>query len=240
MTIVTYLILGAGALTASTVSGIVGVGGGMIFLPILTWAVGIKLAVPYLTMLLLVSNVSRAYFSRHEIDWRVLRYFTLGAVPGAAIGALLYTQLSAVLIARALGVYLISYVFLNFTKATWPKSAPLRVFIPVGALAGFVSAVVGGSGPIVVPWMLKYGLIKEAFLGTEAVASTIIHVVKLIVWGSARIIGWNDVILLLPLSVLMVAGSYLGKLLIARMNVRLFRTVMVFVLGVIGIRFLFY
>jgi hypothetical protein len=170
----------------------------------------------------------------------MLRYFALGAVPGAALGALLYTQMSAVLIAKLLGVYLLSYVFLNFTKATWPKSAPVRVFVPVGALAGFVSAVVGGSGPIVVPWMLKYGLVKEAFLGTEALCSTVIHVTKIIVWSSTHLIHMSDVMLLAPLSILMVAGSYFGKLLVARMDVRVFRTAMVFMLGLIGVRFLLY
>lgn len=240
MTPAVYLALAAGALVSSTVSGVIGVGGGMIYLPILVWAVGVKAAVPYLTLLLLVSNVSRAWFSRQELDWKLLGYFAVGAVPGAALGALLYTQLSAVLIAKLLGVYLVSYVFLSFTKATWPKNAPLKAFIPVGALAGFVSAVVGGSGPIVVPWMLKYGLVKEAFLGTEAVASTIIHITKLVVWSSTNLIHLDDLILLAPLGVLMVAGSYFGKLLITRMDVRVFRTAMVFALGIIGIRFLLY
>ena len=212
----------------------------MIFLPILTWAVGIKQAVPYLTILLLVSNVSRAYFSRNEIDWRLLKYFALGAVPGAAAGALLYTQLSAVLIAKALGVYLLAYVFLNFTKATWPKRAPLRVFVAVGALAGFVSAVVGGSGPVVVPWMLKYGLVKDAFLGTEAIGAGIMHLTKLAIWSGAKLITLNDLILLMPLAVLMVVGTYFGKLLVTRMHAHVFHKVVVLILGAIGVRFLLY
>jgi uncharacterized membrane protein YfcA len=235
-----YLVVAAGALLASTVSGVIGVGGGMIFLPFLVWAFGVKMAVPYLTLLLLVSNVSRAWFSRSEIDWRLVAYFSAGAIPGAVIGALLYTQLSTVVITKALGVYLITYVFLNFTKSTWPKSAPLKAFVPIGALAGFVSAVVGGSGPIVVPWMLRYGLVKEAFLGSEAVCSTVIHVTKLVVWSSTRLIHLNDVVMLFPLSVLMVAGSYFGKILVGRMDVRVFRTALVFALAAIGIRFLVY
>ena len=212
----------------------------MVFLPFLAWGVGVKKAVPYLTMLLLVSNISRAYFSRREIDWKLVRYLSIGAIPGAAVGAYFYTWLSAALVARILGVYLLIYITLNFTRQTWPKSAPLRSFIPIGALMGFVSAVVGGAGPVVVPWMLRYGLIKEAFIGTEAVGATIAHVVKLIVWGSVGTIKKDDVVLLLPLTVLMVLGSYFGKLLIKRMNVRVFRAAMMVVLGAIGIRFLFY
>jgi uncharacterized membrane protein YfcA len=212
----------------------------MVYLPFLTWGVGIKKAVPYLTMLLLVSNISRAYFSHRKIDWQLLRYLCVGAIPGAAIGALLYTILPGGLIARILGVYLLIYVALNFVKQSWPKRATLKSFVPVGGAAGFVSAVVGGAGPVVVPWMLRYGLVKEAFIGTEAVGAAVIHVVKLTVWGSAGTISRADIVLLLPLTVLMVLGSYLGKLLITRMNVRVFRAAMMLVLCIIGIRFLFY
>lgn len=240
MTAYTYTVLVLGALLGSTVSGVTGVGGGMVYLPFLTWGIGIKKAVPYLTILLLVSNVSRAYFSRGKIDWKLLKYLSIGAIPGAALGALFYTLLSPTVIAKSLGVYLLLYVALNFTRQTWPRSAPLKSFIPVGAAAGVVSAVVGGSGPVLVPWLLRYGLVMEAFIGTEAVASSIIHTTKIAVWGGTGIIGAQDVIFLLPLSVLMVLGSYFGKILITRMNAQVFRAAIVFVLGIIGIRFLFY
>jgi uncharacterized membrane protein YfcA len=240
LTAYTYFIIALGALLGSTVSGVTGVGGGMIFLPFLTWGVGVKKAVPYLTMLLLVSNISRAYFSRREIDWKLLRYLCVGAIPGGAIGAYVYTWMSATLIAHVLGVYLLIYVALNFTRQTWPKRATLKSFILVGAAMGFVSAVVGGAGPVVVPWMLRYGLVKEAFIGTEAVGAAVVHAVKLIVWGGAGTITKDDVVLLLPLTILMVAGSYFGKLLITRMNVKIFRAAMIFALAVIAIRFLLY
>jgi uncharacterized protein len=236
----TYFVLAFGALLGSTVSGITGVGGGMVFLPFLVWGVGFKTAVPYLSMLLLVANISRAYFARQKIDWKVWRHFAIGAIPGAALGALFYTTLSAWWISKALAVYLLSYVALSFTRATFPKTASLKSITAMGVPAGVVSAVVGGSGPVVVPWLLRYGLIKEAFLGTEAVGAATIHVAKLAVWGGAGMIGPNDILLLLPLAVLMVAGSYLGTRLVRHMPSRLFRTVLIFTLAAVGFRFLLY
>ena len=240
LTTAQYLILAAGALLGSTVSGVTGVGGGMVFLPFLVFTVGAKYAVPYLTMLLLVANVSRAYFARRGIDWTVWKHFLIGAVPGAVFGALVYTVMPAVWITKALGVYLLAYVILSFTKTTWPKTATLKSIGWIGIPAGFVSAVVGGSGPVVVPWLLRYGLVKEAFIGTEAVGASSIHVVKLLVWGGARMIRAHDVLLLLPLSILMIAGSYFGTALVTRMPVRLFRSILIFSLAVIGLRFLLY
>jgi uncharacterized protein len=236
----TYIVLAFGALLGSTVSGVTGVGGGMVFLPFLVWGVGVRQAVPYLTMLLLVSNISRASFARREIDWQVVKHFAYGAVPGAISGALLYTMFSATLIAKLLGVYLILYVILNFTRSTWPRVATLKSIAWIGVPAGVVSAVVGGSGPVVVPWFLRYGLVKEAFLGTEAVGATIMHACKLIVWGGARMISPQDVLLLLPMGGLMILGSYFGTLIVKRIPARTFRTVLVFALAAIGVRFLLY
>lgn len=240
MDTVTYIVLAFGALLGSTVSGVTGVGGGMVFLPFLVWGVGIKTAVPYLSMLLLVSNISRAYFARQGIDWKVWRYFAVGAIPGAALGAVLYTYLSPFWIAKALGAYLIAFVILGFTKLHWPRTASLRAIAGSGVPAGFVSAVVGGSGPVVVPWLLRYGLIKEAFIGTEAVGAATIHVAKLSIWGGTGMIRSGDIVLLLPLAFLMVAGSYLGTVIVHRMNVTVFRTVLLITLGVIGLRFILF
>jgi uncharacterized membrane protein YfcA len=240
VTIFTYIVLAFGALLGSTVSGVTGVGGGMVFLPFLVWAVGIKTAVPYLTVLLLVSNVSRAYFARQGIDWKVWRSFSLGAVPGAALGALFYTWLSPFWISKALGVYLIGYVLLSFSTLKWPRTVSLKAIAWAGFPAGVVSAVVGGSGPVVVPWLLQYGLIKEAFIGTEAVGAAIIHVAKLAVWGGAGLFGYRDLLLLIPLSFLMVAGSYLGTIILARTQVRAFRIILSVTLAAVGIRFLLY
>ncbi|RPH93488.1 sulfite exporter TauE/SafE family protein [candidate division KSB1 bacterium] len=240
MTTTTYVVLALGALLGSTVSGVTGVGGGMVYLPILVWGVGVKAAVPYLALLLLVGNISRAYFARSGINWTILKHFSLGAIPGAAIGALVYTALSASLIARALGVYLLAYVGLSLTKANWPRTATLRSISVMGFPAGFVSAVVGGSGPIIAPWLLRYGLIKETFLGTEAVGAALMHVVKLSIWGGAGMIGYNDILLLFPLGLLMIAGSFFGTRIVSRMRVRVFRAVLILTLAVVGIRFLIY
>jgi uncharacterized membrane protein YfcA len=240
LTISVFVLLAIGAILASTVSGIAGIGGGMIYLPFLTEGVGLKKAVPYLTFLLLAGNFSRAYFSRDGIDWKVIRHFWIGAVPGTLVGALFYTALSPFWISKALGVYLVAYVVLSFTKAQWPKTATLNSIAVMGGPAGFTSAVVGGSGPIMAPYLLRYGLVKNGFLGTEAIGAASMHVIKIAVWGGASLITLNDVILLLPLAALMIAGSYAGKLLVTRMHAATFRRVLLFVLAIVGFRFLFF
>ncbi|MBU0690300.1 sulfite exporter TauE/SafE family protein [bacterium] len=240
MTGAEFTALAIGALIASTVSGVAGVGGGMIYLPVLVEIVGPQLAVPYLTVLLLAGNFSRFWFARKHVDWKVLGHLALGAVPGAALGALCFTILPAFWITKILGVYLLAYVILNFTRMQWPKRATLQSMTVMGIPAGFSSGIVGGSGLIMAPFFLKYGLVKEAFLSTEALAAASTHIMKIFVWSGASIIGLNDLKLLAPLAVLMIVGTYVAKLLITRMRVQVFKVILLVMLSLVGIRFLFY
>ncbi|PYN18415.1 MAG: sulfite exporter TauE/SafE family protein, partial [Candidatus Rokuibacteriota bacterium] len=45
-----WLILGGGALVASIVGGVAGFGAGIIMLPLMAWVVGVRAAVPVLTV----------------------------------------------------------------------------------------------------------------------------------------------------------------------------------------------
>src|SRR3989442_3859296 len=85
-----WLVLVGGALAASVVGGVAGFGAGIIMLPLVAWAIGVRSAVPVLTVTMLVGNLSRIWWSRGEIDRAVVVRFALGAVPATAVGTALY------------------------------------------------------------------------------------------------------------------------------------------------------
>src|SRR6266480_2656068 len=90
-----WLILGAAAIVGSTIGGVAGFGTGVIMIPAIAWSVGVKATVPVLTVCMLVGNSARVWFSRDEIEWRVVSAFLLGAVPMTIVGATLYTHIAA-------------------------------------------------------------------------------------------------------------------------------------------------
>jgi uncharacterized protein len=65
-----------------------------------------------------------------------------------------------------------------------------RGFVAVGAAAGFGSASVGSVGPMVAPFFLARGLVRGAYVGTEAASAVVMHTVKLIVFGAAAVLTW--------------------------------------------------
>ena len=86
---VSWLILVATALVGSIIGGVAGFGAGVLLLPVAAWTLGIRMAVPVLTITMMLGNVSRIWWSRGEIDRRVAGRFLAGAVPATALGTVM-------------------------------------------------------------------------------------------------------------------------------------------------------
>lgn len=79
--------MAAVALLASALAAVAGFGGAAILLPVLVWAFGVRDAVPILTVVQLVGNLSRVVFNRRQLVLPVVGWFSLGAVPLAVVSA---------------------------------------------------------------------------------------------------------------------------------------------------------
>ena len=69
------------AYLASVLSGVVGFGGAMIFLPFLVAIYGVKASVPILTVAVLLGNASRVYFNKRELNLKLVLLFLLPMLP---------------------------------------------------------------------------------------------------------------------------------------------------------------
>lgn len=226
------------ALVASTVAAIAGFGGAVIMLPVLVWVFGVRDAIPVLTVAQLLGNLSRVWLNRPELSWQVIGWFALGAVPAAVVGGMIFATAPAAALVRGLGVFFLAVVAYRHT--TWGKQAhlPLRGFLPLGAVSGIISAVLGSVGPFMAPFFLAYGLVKGAYIGTEAMSTVVMHVVKLGVYGGYALLGVQTVVAGLAIGGVMVVGSYLGKRLLSHVPERVFPRIIEGVLVVAALLFI--
>jgi uncharacterized membrane protein YfcA len=82
------------------------------------------------------------------------------------------------------------------------------------------------------PFFLAYGLTRGAYIGTEATATVI---TKLVAYGGAGVLAAHAAVTGLALAPSMVAGSWVGKRILARISERAFATIIDGVLLVSGI-----
>src|SRR5947207_3538693 len=98
----------AGALVGSVLGGVAGFGAGITLLPILVFVLGARTAIPVLTITMLFGNLARIWWSRHDVNPRVVVTFLVGAVPAVALGAMLFAGTSSAWLGRLIGVFLLA------------------------------------------------------------------------------------------------------------------------------------
>jgi len=234
-----YILLAFAALVASTLAAVSGFGGAAILLPPLTLVYGIRLAVPILTVAQLIGNASRAFLNRKELDWRVVGWFALGGVPMALVGSILFAHVPLRALTRLLGAFLILLVVLRHSAGASRWKPPLRSFTLLGACFSLLSALLGSVGPLMAPFFLAYGLVKNAYIGTEALATVTMHVTKLVAYRQLALLPARAVLTGLALGPSMILGSYVGKFILHRLPVWLFVRIVDLTLVAAGFLFLF-
>ena len=205
-----------GGWLAATVSGAAGFGGALLLLPLLAHTVGAKAAIPILTLAQLAGNLSRAALGWRTIRWQPALLFCAGAVP-AVLGVRLFITLPSGLILRTVGVFLLAVVALRHTPLG-KRAVPETWLLPGGAVVGFLSAVVGSAGALGALLFLGLGLPATAYVATEAVTATAMHVTKTVVYGRYGAMTAETWALGLALSASMILGSWAGKKFIERLS----------------------
>ena len=230
----------AGALGGSVVGGVAGFGAGLTLLPILVFILGARAAIPVLTVTMLIGNISRVWWSRHDINRAVVVRFLVGAVPATALGAMLFVGASSEWLGRLIGVFLLATLPLRRLFQSSGLVVRLRHFPFVGAGVGALSSVVVTTGPVVTPFFLAYGLRKAAYIGTESVCGMAMHFTRGAVFARYSILTWDAIGLGCVLGGTMFAGSWIARRLMDNMSERVFLWIVEGMLLVSGLQSLLF
>ncbi|MCH8886366.1 MAG: sulfite exporter TauE/SafE family protein [SAR324 cluster bacterium] len=234
-------VLGAAALLSAFIGSVAGSGGSTVLLPVLVLYFGIRDAVPIITIANLAANLSRSVINRGEIVYPVVGWFTLGTVPASVLGAWLFTATPPEILTRLLGGLLISLVVWRRVRQLGlspPRSRSAAWFLPLGTLFGFLEGLMGSVGPLMAPFFLAHGLMRGAYIGTDAFVTSVMQAIKLGVFGGARLVGPGILAAGLTLVPFMVLGTMLGKKMLHRVSDSVFSILLELVLVAAGLNFL--
>ncbi|MCB0341872.1 MAG: sulfite exporter TauE/SafE family protein [Bdellovibrionales bacterium] len=216
------LILFLFSVATATLSGVIGMAGGVTLLSLMTFVLPFSAVVPIHGVVQLVSNSSRAYFLRKNIIRPVVGWFALGLPIGVAVTVWLIQQINNKEALLLLIAAMIFYVLLKPKKLPSLK-IPMWAFFFVGIAVGFLGPLVGATGPFIAPFFLRNDFSKENIVGTKAAIQFLGHVVKVPAFLYLGFDYLEYLLLIIVMSVGAIYGTNLGVNLLGRVNESLFR-----------------
>jgi uncharacterized membrane protein YfcA len=218
------------AFLTSALSGATGLGGGTILIGVF-FALGLAPvdAVPLFAAVQLVSNASRTVAYLGHVQWRAAGWFALALIPATFVLAPHAAAVDANLVRLILaGLILASLVPTRDGGAPLP---PRPSFVVAGLLNGSLGLFVGATGLFVGRLFLRPEWRKEQTIATLAVTQVLGHGLRVIAYGWVGYSALSQPVLLVSLCLAVVAGTWTGKHLNARLDEaqfgRVFRTILV-------------
>jgi uncharacterized membrane protein YfcA len=195
-------------------------------MPVLVVVFGPLEAVPIMAVAALMANFSRIMVWWREIDWRATAVYSATGVPAAALGARTLLVLPPRLMEALLGAFFL--LMIPARRALLARNYTLKLWhlAVVGAVIGYITGIVVSTGPINTPFFLAYGLTKGAFLATEAAGSLAVYTSKALVFRSFGALPLAAVAKGLIIGTSLMAGSFLAKRFVLRLEAERFRLLM--------------
>ena len=213
-------------LAAGTLSGIVGFGSSIMLMPVLVIAFGPLQAVPIMAIAAIMANLSRILVWWRDVDWRAVASYAATGAPFAALGAATLLVLPVRIIEAALGVFFIGMIGVRRWMAAHELKLGLAHLALLGVPVGYLTGIVVSTGPITAPIFLAAGLVKGAFLSSEAAASLAVYLAKAAVFRSFGALPWEIVAKGLIIGSTLMAGAFIAKRFVLKMDAGRFRLLM--------------
>jgi len=231
------LVLAPAAVAASALSGVLGMGGGVLLLAVMAALLDPVLVVPLHGVVQLASNFTRTIALLRDVSWWIVARYVPLMVLGAWLGLQLYRGAALPWFKPAVGAFLVSSLLWDRFK---PKRLrlPRWIFFPAGLGGGFLTMVVGAAGPYLAAFFLRDDLDRKEIVATKAAIQTFGHFLKIPAFLSIGFAYREHVGLFVPLLACVVAGTFLGTRLLHRLSEDVFRPLFRGMLALLAARLL--
>ena len=178
------VVLAVVALITSIISAILGMAGGVMLLAVMLCFMQHGEAIPTHAAVQIASNGTRVLAFVENVDWSALGRFTLGVIPGGALGLLLLWSLGAPdrsepYLKTLIGAYILVATFIPRGRCDGTSTAKWWDFPLMGFAAGTAALTVGAVGPLIAPLFARRDYVKERLIATKATCQLTTHVMKI-------------------------------------------------------------
>jgi len=234
------------AFITSSISAVIGMGGGIILLGIMAMIIPEGYMVIALHGIIqLISNTTRTYVFKKHLKNDLIKQFSIGAFLGVGISVVIIfilmhffevssaNDIKVEMLKPLIGIFIIWYLF--FKKKSLKKKS--NSFVKVGGIAGLSSIFIGAVGPLIAPFFLNRSLTKENIIANKAACQMITHSSKIPLFIFLFNVNYiQEYKILVPLTAAVFIGTNFGKYILNFIPEKLFNKLFKGTLFIIAIR----
>jgi len=225
------------AFLTATLSGFLGMGGGILLLTVMAAYFPPPVLIPLHGAVQLVSNSVRMAMSWRHIAWPVLLPMIAGSFAGIVAGSHVALNLPEAGYQFIMGLFILLMTWLPPLRRIPPVPGK---FFWLGGISTALSLIVGATGPLLAPFFLNIGLKKEAIIATKAGGQAATHLLKVAFFSAVGFQLGRHALLFAGMVAAVTLGTACGKLLLGRVSERafliLFKTLITILAGRMVIR----
>ena len=213
-----------------------GLGGGLLVLATMTLFLPPTVLIPVHAVVQIGSNGFRAFLMRRQILYSVIPAFLVGTLLGSWLGGLTIFALEVWLLQSILGVFVLYATWAPKFRSSNP--GPMK-FFGCGVFGGFATMFVGGTGPLVAPFVNAACKERQQVVATHASLMTFQHLFKVILFGVLGFAFGPYIPLMVGLIGFGVCGTIIGRRVLDRLPEKTFRIALQTILTLLAARLLY-
>jgi uncharacterized membrane protein YfcA len=226
------------ALVAEIIGTMAGFGSSTIFLPLALFFVDFKTAIILVAIFHLFGNLGRITFFRQGFDKKIIFQFGVPSVLLSLLGAFLVGVLPQSILKLILGIFLIVTSGSFLVKPGLKLPANTGTYVAGGSVTGFITALVGTGGALRATLLQGFNIEKVKYIATAATIALATDVTRIPVYLSQGFLAEQYYLYLPVLFGIALAGSFIGRKIVRRINQELFRKMVLVAIILVSIKFI--
>jgi len=203
--------------------GATGAGAPLLAVPALAAFFDVRFAVVVMLIPNLATNAWQAVRYRRNLpEGTFTAPLLLGGVIGIILGTLALKNLQSSLLSLVMAAAVLGYVALRLARPHWrlEMAQAKWLALPAGTAAGALQGAAGLSAPVSITFLNAMQMGRERFIAAISALFVTFTIVQLLAISLSGLLGprelWYSLLALLPLSLAMPAGAWLGRRVSAR------------------------
>ena len=229
----TEIILGLITFFTSSITAIVGLGGGMMLIAIMPSFLPINAVMPVHGLTQLSSNISRAYFGYKDIKFEVIPKFFIGSV----LGILLFASIISIISLEYVPLFIGLYILLSLWSQKFnDKIKKFENYYIIGFFQTGLSIVVGATGPLTMTILFKEYQDKNIVVATSAILMSITHILKFLVFIYFGFVFFDYLGVIVVMVTSAIVGSWVGTKLRNKLDGKKFAIILKILLSLLAMK----